>query len=191
MSPVQDNQEAERSDFVGMAEKFGDLFREKIGGFVISAGAALNRTFPGGTKMQVMLAQHRKVIMVTFQNPVTDSFASLTGRTSELTPCGLLSVEGKHHDVAAMFNDVCEGLREAKDAEAAVKRAQHYTGPSFKDKQALRDEQERQSRGGGKRDRSRGSKQATLQAMYYDSLPAAQPVKKYPAKKSGKGVSHG
>lgn len=112
----------------GLALQFGELFRDKIGKHIVSAGAPLSKVYARGVEFQARTIRRNSIIIVNLSAP--NASILLQGNTHYNTPGGLLEVRGEYDDVVALFNAVCAGLGAARDAESAADRQQHYTRPS-------------------------------------------------------------
>lgn len=139
----------------GLALQFGELFRDKIGHHIVSAGAPLSKVYARGVEFQARTIRRNSIIIVNLSAP--NASILLQGNTHYNTPGGLLEVRGEHDDVVALFNAVCAGLGAARDAESAADRQQHYTRPSTKLEQSKPPQ------------RSGWSRRQTLNALYADS----------------------
>ena len=118
----------------GLALQFGELFRDKVGAHIVSAGAPLSKVYADGTQLQARTIRRNSIIIVNLSAP--NASILLQGNTHYNTPGGLLEVRGERDDVVALFNAVCAGLGAARDAESAADRQQHYTRPSTKPEQS-------------------------------------------------------
>lgn len=150
----------------GLALQFGELFRDKIGAHIVSAGAPLSKVYADRTQLQARTIRGNSIIIVNLSAP--NASVLLQGNAYRHTPCGLLEVRGERDDVVALFNAVCAGLGAARDAESAAERQQHYTRPS---------EQKPLQRSGW-------SKRAGLNALYADSRPAKKAASQQPKRRS-------
>lgn len=146
----------------GLALQFGELFRDKIGHHIVSAGAPLSKAYARGVELQARTIRRNSIIIVNLSAP--NASILLQGNTHYNTPGGLLEVEGERDDVVALFNAVCTALGAARDAENATDRQQHYTRPPS------RPEEVAPSKHSG------WSKRAGLNALYAESRSPKKPV---------------
>lgn len=135
METGEQNPIAGRDEFKALALRFGELFSAKIGRHVISAGAPLQATYAGNTRLQTRIigskkgkgAHDRATLLVNLSSPAASVL--LQGNMHYCMPGGLLEVKGKPADITTLFNAACAGLEAARDAEDATTRQQHYTRP--------------------------------------------------------------